>query len=225
MSPLTIDYLMIDGGSTAYIGTGSSASSGGLNSAATLPASHFFWMTAGAATSTSTGVNSPGSSKTTTPAGAIVGGVLGSIALVLLLLLSILCYRRRRRGPAVVFQTHEVRPFVVSEDQHPNPSSSTQQSPFATSTSKNASPGAATRDYYPPNPVGKQTIACQTLAPAPDSSPHQIPSTATTINSASDTSGFAGDSSSRVVIHQDSGIRLPQQGPDVVEYPPIYTPG
>lgn len=96
-------------------------------------------MTAGAATSTSTGVNSPGSSKSTTPVGAIVGGVLGAIALVLLLLLGILCYRRRRRrGPAVVFQTHEVRPFVVSEDQHPNPSSSTQQSSFATSTSKNA---------------------------------------------------------------------------------------
>ena len=183
-------------------------------------------MTAGAATSTSTGVNSPGSSKSTTPVGAIVGGVLGAIALVLLLLLGILCYRRRRRrGPAVVFQTHEVRPFVVSEDQHPNPSSSTQQSSFATSTSKNAPPTAASRDYYPPNAVGKQTMACQTLAPAPDSSPHQMPSTATTINSASDNSGFAGDSPSRVVIHQDSGIRLPQQGPDVVEYPPIYTPG
>ena len=41
MSPLTLDYLTIDGGSTAYLGTGSSASSGGLNSASTLSVSHF----------------------------------------------------------------------------------------------------------------------------------------------------------------------------------------
>jgi hypothetical protein len=141
------------------------------------------------------------------------------MALVLLLLLGILCYRKwRRRGPAIVFQTHEVKPFVVSED--PNPSSSTRQSSFATSTSKNASPGATTRDYHPPSAVGKQATACQTLAPALAPSPHQIPSTATTTNSASYT--FAGDSSSRIVMRQDSGMRLPQQGPDLVEYPPIY---
>jgi len=41
MSPLTLDYLMIDGGSTPYLGTGSSASSGGLNSASTSSVFHF----------------------------------------------------------------------------------------------------------------------------------------------------------------------------------------
>lgn len=114
VSPLTLNYLMIEGGSTAYLGTVSSTSSGGSSSASTLSIS-LFWITAGAATSTSTGVNSPGHSKSTTPVGAIVGGVLGVIALVLLSVLGIFWHRRRRQqGPPVVFQTHEVQPLPSS---------------------------------------------------------------------------------------------------------------
>jgi hypothetical protein len=57
-----------------------------------------------------------------------------------------------------------------------------------------------------------------------------VPTTATTqISSSSGDAPMAGDVASgrsRVVMHQDSGIRLPREGEEeVVEVPPLYTPG
>ena len=76
----------------------------------------------------------------------------------------------------------------------------------------------STAQYVPYNPVGDKvqreaaaiaaTVQPQRRAQQPLASPP-----------------LSDDSGSRVILHQDSGIRLPPNEPQVVEVPPLYTPG
>jgi hypothetical protein len=233
-TPLTITNILIQNGnlsiSAPYTPSSTSSSSSPKKSTAS---------------SSSTGVTT--SSPTShVSAGAIAGGIVGGLALLLLCLLFVICFRKRRRPPALPSTPEEkavIEPFHVPE-QHtsplhnagysqkpthaPQPSFQSYDPPSSTATSSGGSPS----NVAVPGRLAQyqsQPLAYPSRKHA-EAASSIVPTTATTQTSSSSRDApMAGDVASgrsRVVLHQDSGIRLPREGEEeVVEVPPLYTPG
>lgn len=236
-TPLTVTNILIQNGnlsiSAPYTPSSSSSSSPSKST--------------GSSSSSSTGITT--SSPTShVSAGAIAGGIVGGIALLLLCLLFVICFRKRRRAPALPSTFEEkavIEPFHVPSSppqdteytpplhnagysrkptHAPQPSFQSYDPPSSAATSSGGAPsnvGRLAQHQTQPlaYPSGKQMEAASSIGPT----------TATTqVSSSSGDAPMSSDvpsGRSRVVMHQDSGIRLPREAEEVVEVPPLYTPG
>ena len=240
-TPLTVTYILIQNGnlsiSAPYTPSSSSSSSPSKST--------------GSSSSSSTGMTT--SSHTShVSAGAIAGGIVGGLALLLLCLIFVICFRKRRRPPALPSTPEEkafIEPFHI-------PSSSPQDTEYTSplhnvgySRKPTHAPQPSFQSYDPPSSAATSSGGSPSNVAAPGRlAQHQtqplaypsrkqmeaassiVPNTATTqISSSSGDAPMSSDVTSgrsRVVLHQDSGIRLPREGEEeVVEVPPLYTPG
>ncbi|KIJ93339.1 hypothetical protein K443DRAFT_112214, partial [Laccaria amethystina LaAM-08-1] len=166
--------------------------------------------------------------KSTVMVGPIVGGVVGFLALVFFVVGLIWFWKSRRKR--VRWSTSppsaEHSPILPSSIVEPFriPSAAPQNSGQLQSSNKPISSGE-----LPASPSLKQVEATRGLSPTTTQTPSPIQQSSS--SASTPIGGLYSDamvgSGSRMVLHQDSGIRLPRQaGEDgvVVEMPPLYTP-
>ena len=226
-TPLILDYLIVQNGTT----TNSSTAGTNSTTAGTHP--------------TSTGAPSAGG--TTNNIGPIVGSVVGGVLLIALAIFAFYIRRRNKRsnGEQVSQLRDIIEPFhcmpvstplvslaipsasvvtypqIQSGDPSGRPGHAPHGSmPSLSHTAINAStPGviSSAAQYVPYNSAGVK-VSSGAAATAADAQPQpraQYPLASPPLSD---------DSGSRVVLHEDSGIRLPENEPPVMEIPPVYTP-
>ncbi|KAF4614875.1 hypothetical protein D9613_002561 [Agrocybe pediades] len=211
-TPLTLDYLVVQN-ATSSSSTSSSSSSGQQ-------------PTSGSNTS---------SKSNKTDAGAIAGGVVGGLVFLALagLLAFFLLRRRRGRKQAedeidIYPQPFEYNPSHVTYPQNSTvPSSSMVYTSPASGTDTSGASGAQS-ELSPMNEKARREAETAAGASAVRSGQNDRGQTLTPQRGAISPTLSAGETSSttRVIRHEDSGLRLPQPEPEsVVEIPPVYTPG
>ncbi|KIJ97304.1 hypothetical protein K443DRAFT_255654 [Laccaria amethystina LaAM-08-1] len=164
--------------------------------------------------------------------GPIVGGVVGFLVLVAFVVVGLIWFCKSRRKRGVWFRSvssdfsltsAEHSPFLPSSpiEPFPIPSTAPQNSAQLQSSNEPTSSGGPLA-----SPSMKQVEATSLV-----SITTQTPSSMQMLSSSADTP-VGGLSSHamvgrglRVVLHEDSGIRMPRQGGErVVEMPPLYSP-
>ncbi|EDQ99285.1 uncharacterized protein LACBIDRAFT_295998 [Laccaria bicolor S238N-H82] len=188
---------------------------------------------------TATGPSSPtatsvASSSSTSSGGSgtvmiapIVGGVVGFLALVAFIVVGLIWFRKSRRKRRVWVRRSqsltsvEHSPILPSStiEPFPIPSAAPQNSGQLQSSNKSASPGG------PLAPPSTKQLVATGLIPTTTQTPsltQMSSSSASTPIGGSYSHGIVGNTS-RVLLHQDSGIRLPRQAGEneVVEMPPL----
>ena len=223
-TPLTLDYLIVQNGTVSS--TTASVSS--------------------LATSSTPGSVVSGTSATvrsSTPVGAVVGGVIGGLALVVFVIFGFLfLHRRHKRATQEKILISKPEPFgstpaypsSITQTQTPSPSVVTSLSP-SSQTSRMGVPVTKGQAYHASmrslsstnqRPVPFQQTASTTAGSSiiPPSEPSPPPSRkAGALASAPLQSNDT--QLPNVVLHSDSGIRMPSSnaGTSVVDVPPLYT--
>ena len=132
--------------------------------------------------------------------------------------------------------THGSMPSLGASEMQSSVMAPTTSSGFTSPSNMNATtghgPGEAPTTYVPyqPMPTKLQREAQATATFARPLQPQRPGQTSPSVSDfSSEATGGTGTSGSgrRLVVHEDSGIRLPQRGNSggVVEVPPMYTPG
>ncbi|KAF8196032.1 hypothetical protein BJ912DRAFT_1056459 [Pholiota molesta] len=238
--PLSLYNVIVQNGDSAGISVGGSIG-------ASIPATATVNSGGGSGTTTtqsgSSGVSSgepstlKAASKSHSHVGAIVGVVIGFVVLLLVFLLSFLRRRNHKRhGRVDTSNANNVQPFTSPPTEQAN----MPQPPHTPNTSllsrdNNASPQLSSDNKRPvpvgiggAGPVFSEARNAQHLAPNKPwraSQPTHQPSVSTCSSPATDSSGPT--ESEVVVLHEDSGVRLPdgtvRPGVTVVEMPPTYS--
>ncbi|KAF9559301.1 hypothetical protein CPC08DRAFT_637960 [Agrocybe pediades] len=249
VTPLTIDYFVVQNSTVPSTSTSSSATSQASNPN----------TSASNAVVTVVPVNSK-----KTPVGAIAGGVVGGILLVAIIAVLLLMFRRRQKKLREKAAYDEVDLAAGPIEPFTDPPSLGASYHTGTTTTQNRQP-----KFAPVRMPNAETIMVQQHSSGPSSSSlvsgpssSYMPSStgtasrtgmgsaSTPSNSSSnllmsskerEAQGLAGASTARnevvppnaasgsagrVLRHEDSGIRLPPQEEEpLVELPPLYTPG
>ena len=218
-TPLTLDYLIVQNGT--------------LSSTTTSVSSQ--------ATSSTPTSGTSATVRSSTPVGAIVGGVIGGLALIVFIIFVFLLHRRHKRAKQEQIFISKPEPFgstpayPSSTTQTPSPSVVTSFSPSSQTTqrvpvTKGHLYHASMSSFSPTNsPTNLRPVPFQPLTTAdssnfPPSEPSPPSRKAEALASTSIQSNEPQLPS--VVLHADSGIRMPSStaGTSVVDVPPLYTP-
>lgn len=200
--------------------------------------------------STDTNVNGTPQSKG--PAiGAIVGGAVGGVVVIALLILGFILLRRKRHRKAGPYHDKsefdpvspkgpEVTPFMATPFPQPAPSATDSHSQSQTGESHLYATNAVHQQVHLKydRPVPGSDVGASGLSPSVSGwgSPSSLAGASSNLGS-STTSAVSRkrqeaeasvvhnqSTSSEVLLHQDSGIRLPAQKIAIEEVPPTYTP-
>ncbi|KAJ2915922.1 hypothetical protein MD484_g4472, partial [Candolleomyces efflorescens] len=163
------------------------------------------------------------SPKKSVPIGPIVGAVIGGIALIIILFFAIIRFKYRKLAykPVLIEEPfHYIKPFTLTRAHDPY-SDAASYNPYNLSTSTlNHEPADPNRvSPYPfTSPTAVATSyqpGAQLNVPAPAPMSRQARKQALVAESATATS-------SRLVMHQDSGMRLPNATPEDIGLGPGY---
>jgi hypothetical protein len=158
------------------------------------------------------------------PIGTIVGAVVGGIALIIILFFAAIRfkYRKLTYKPVLIEEPfHYIKPFTLTRPHDPY-SDAASYNPYNLSTSTlNHDPGDPNR--VSPYPFTSPTAAATSYQPG--AQPH-VQSAPAPSSKMSRKQALAAESamatSSRVVTHQDSGMRLPNATPEDIGLAPGY---
>ena len=180
--------------------------------------------------------------KKAVPIAAIIGGVIGGILVFATIIGLIFCLRRRKRAvrplsldlandefPAT-FPQVEVTPFHsptapgmggYTRTNNSYPSFSQYNHPTLASNSESAhsASGAQGSDGIPDSVYGG---IVRNQAPSGSYQPSRKRQEAAMANPSTHSVFLEGSNTSRVVLHEDSGLRIPHE-PAVIDVPPTYT--
>ena len=224
-TPLTLDYLIVQNGTLS-------------STTSSIISSH--------ATSSTPGSVVSGTSATatsSTPVGAVVGGVIGGLALIVFVIFGFLfLHRRHKRATQKQILISKPEPFgstpvyPSSITQTPSPSVATSYAPSSQTTQMGVPVTTKRHVYHTSMP----SLTAANLRPIPfqqaalssaDSSiiPPSEASPPLTRKAEALTSTPVQSNDTQlpsVVLHADSGIRMPSStaGTSVVDVPPLYTP-
>jgi hypothetical protein len=238
--PLSLYNVIVQNGDSAGISVGGSIG-------ASIPATATVNSGGGSGTTTTQSGSSEVSSgepstlnaasKSHSHVGAIVGVVIGFVVLLLVFLLSFLRRRNHKRhGRVDTSNANNVQPFTSPPTEQANmPQPLHTPNTSLLSRDNNASPQLSSDNKRPVPagiggtvPVFSEARNAQHLAPIKPwraSQPTQQPSFSTCSSPATDSGGPT--ESEVVVLHEDSGVRLPdgtvRPGVTVVEMPPTYS--
>jgi hypothetical protein len=164
--------------------------------------------------------------------GAILGAVIGVLALLLLLLGLVLCRRSRKRRNRDDNNTG-VEPFTAATPWMPEISAGIDSSNSSGGKLVSSSNVQFYSDVKQPLPVdaAASTTGSSVASPSQQSSGFQTQSSRSRLPASSSTpAGRTATAESEVVVlHEDSGLRIPvdaaaHPGVTVVEMPPTYSP-
>ena len=172
--------------------------------------------------------------KSSTPVGAIAGGVVGGLALIVFVIFGCLfLHRRHKRATQEQNLISKPEPFdpayPSSITQNPSPSVATSFSPTSQTVTNGHVYHSSMSSLTPTNlqPVRFQ----QTTSSTADSSFYlpSVPSPPSSRKAEALASAPVQSNDTQlpnVVLHADSGIRMPSStaGTSVVDVPPLYTP-
>ncbi|EDR06598.1 uncharacterized protein LACBIDRAFT_294669 [Laccaria bicolor S238N-H82] len=239
-TPLTVTYILIQNGSLSVSAPYTPSSSSGSSPS----------KSTSSPSSSSTGMTTPPYTSHVST-GAIAGSILGVLVLILLCLLFVLCFLKRRHPlalPSTPEETVVIEPFRI-------PFSPPQDTEYTSCLHNAGYPQIQTRTPLqsydlpnsaaissgrpPPNVTVPRRLAQHQPRPLvypprkrmdSEAASSIVPATPTPQMSASPSEPPMpnGRSRSRVVLHQDSGIRLrrdSEEQEEVAEVPPLYTPG
>ncbi|KAF8188033.1 hypothetical protein BJ912DRAFT_968977 [Pholiota molesta] len=224
--------------SVVVVGTGSSAVT--ITEAGTHPNSNSNSTTLSSSTALTGSSGAPIASDNASPGrnsnhlGAILGAVIGVLALFLLLLGLVLCRRSRKRRSRDDNNTG-VEPFTVATPWMPEISAGIDSSNSSGGKLVPSSNVQFYSDVKQPLPLPLDAAASTTgssvASPSQQSSGFQTQSSRSRLPASSSTQGerTATAGSEVVVLHEDSGLRIPidataHPGVTVVEMPPTYSP-
>ena len=229
VTPLTIDYFVVQ---NATIPTPSSSSSASQSSTSDPSNASKSAFPAGSTTSNSKKI----------PIGAIVGGVIGGIVLIIVIILLFLIYRHRERKRKekqmygqVDLNMAPIEPFTDppsmaassrTQPHHPRftPMAASPVTSSQTPSSSHNPSSEPSLSYVPSTASGGVSTSTPTNSSSNLLMSSKERSAQGSISTRDEIPSSAGPS--RVLRHEDSGLRLPPQEEEpLVELPPLYTPG
>ena len=216
-TPLTLDYLIVQNGTISSTTTSVSSQ----------------------ATSSTPTSGTSATVRSSTPVGAIVGGVIGGLALIVFIIFVFLLHRRHKRAKQEQIFISKPEPFgsapvyPSSITQTPSPSVVTSFSPSSQSAQTripvtkghvyHASMSSSSASNSRPVPFHQTALSTADSSIFPPSEPSPPSRKAAVLASSPVRSNNTQMPS--VVLHSDSGIRMPSStaSTSVVDVPPLYT--